>query len=92
MMYVFDRWTCIFPGKLGLSWKHAPPYEHYATKEEAEAVAAKNCNVVAVPSQLFEKMKEHERRMVAAERELAEIKSRSLRPGPGEPPGRGLKN
>jgi hypothetical protein len=69
---VFAEWTVIFPGKMGLSWKQA---WHSGTKEAAEAQAAKNCNAIAVPVQLFEKMKEHERRMVIAERELALLRS-----------------
>jgi hypothetical protein len=67
-MSVFQKWTCVFPGKMGLSWKRA--WDGVGSKEEAEAQAAKNCNVVAVPLQLFETMKEHERRMVIAERPL----------------------
>lgn len=75
-MSVFNEWTCIFPGKMGLSWKQS---WGTGTKEEAEVQADKNCNVIAVPLQLFETMKDHERRMVAAERELQEIKA-------GKPP------
>ncbi len=67
-MSVFQEWTTIFPGKMGLSWKRG--WDGVGTQEEAEAVAAKNCNVVAVPLQLFEHIKETERRMVIAEREL----------------------
>jgi hypothetical protein len=70
-MSVFADWTCTFPGKMGLSWKRA--WHGVGTKEEAEAQAAKNCNVVAVPLQLFETMKEHERRMVAAEAERGRL-------------------
>lgn len=71
MSNVFEQWTCIFPGKMGLSWKRA--WDGVGTKEQAETEAAKNCNVVAVPLQLFEKMKEHERRMVKAERMNEEL-------------------
>lgn len=62
---VFKDWVCIFPGKMGISWK----LSHEATtREEAEIQAAKNCNVVAVPLQLYEKMRELEDRMMNAER------------------------
>jgi hypothetical protein len=67
-MSVFDTWTCIFPGKMGLSWKRA--WDGQGTKEEAEAQAAKNCNVVVVPVQLYDHIKEIERRMVQAEGRL----------------------
>jgi hypothetical protein len=70
-MTAFLEWTCVFPGKMGLSWKRA--WHRIGTKEEAEAQAAKNCNVIAVPMQLFDKMKEHELRMVVAEQKLAEM-------------------
>ena len=67
-MNVFNEWTCIFPGKMGLSWKRA--WNGVGTKEQAEEIALRSCNTVAVPLQLFETMKEHERRMVVAERAL----------------------
>ena len=70
MSNVFEEWTTIFPGKMGLSWKRG--WYGVGTKEEAEAEAAKNCNVVAVPLQLFEHVKEMEHRMVKAERQLRE--------------------
>jgi len=63
---VFKEWTTIFPGKMGLSWKRG--WDGVGTKEEAETEAAKNCNVIAVPLQLFEHIKEIEQRMVKAER------------------------
>lgn len=69
-----DRWTVVFPGKMGLSWKQAPPYT-VMSKAEADALAAQSGNVIAVPMQLFEKMKEHERRMVRAERQLQDCQS-----------------
>ena len=69
-MSAFAEWTCIFPGKMGLSWKRV--WDDVGTKEEAEAQAEKNCNVIAVPLQLFEHVKEVEKRMVLAERALAE--------------------
>ncbi len=75
-MNVFDRWTCIFPGKMGLSWKLA--WNSFGTKEEAEEQAAKNCNVVAVPVQLYEHIKETERRMVEAERKLDNLRVADL--------------
>lgn len=42
-------------------------WDGVGSKDEAEEQAKKNCNVVAVPMQLFEHMKEVERRMVEAE-------------------------
>ena len=66
----FKEWVCIFPGKFGLSWKHAHPYDIYNSKEEAEVEALKYGNVVAVPLKLFEQMKKYEERMVVAERTL----------------------
>jgi hypothetical protein len=71
-MSVFNEWTCAFPGKMGLSWKRA--WDGVGTKEEAEIQSAKNCDVIAIPLQLFEKMKEHERRMVLAENKLDRLK------------------
>lgn len=65
---LFQSWTCIFPDSRNLSWKRV--WDSEGTKEDAEVIAA-DCDVVAVPLQLFEKMKEHERRMVEAERKLA---------------------
>jgi len=58
----FQGWTTIFPGKGGLSWKRG--WDGIGTKEEAEAIASKNCNVIAVPFQLFEHIKEMERKVV----------------------------
>jgi len=69
---VFKQWTCAFPGKMGLSWKRA--WDGVGTKEEAEIEAAKNCNVVAIPIQLFETMKDHEKRMVLAEEMVNKIR------------------
>ena len=71
---VFKEWTCIFPGKMGISWKRA--WDEVGTKSEAEAEAAKNCSVIAVPLQLFTHIKEYEHRMVAAENELTRLKTR----------------
>jgi hypothetical protein len=64
-----EKWTCVFPGKMGISWKLA--WNAYGTRGEAEAQAAKNCNVVAVPLALWLRYKEYEHRAVAAERKLA---------------------
>ena len=76
-MTAFEKWTCVFPGKMGICWKQAYPYI-IGTKEEAEAAAAQFCNSVAIPLQLYEKMKEHEQRMMAAERKLAEYERRAM--------------
>jgi len=70
-MNVFEEWTCIFPGKHGLSWKQA--WYGSGPREEAENQASKNCNVVAVPLQLFQHIKEIEHRMVAAETKLQDL-------------------
>ncbi len=59
-----ERWTCVFPGKMGISWKLA--WNSCGTKQEAEVQAAKNCNVVAVPLALWLRYKEYEHRSVAA--------------------------
>lgn len=64
-MSAFAKWTCVFPGKMGLSWKRT--WHGTGTKEEAERQASKNRNVVAVPLEMFRKIKEHESRMVLAE-------------------------
>ncbi len=64
----FKEWTCTFPGKMGISWKRA--WDGVGTKAEAEAQAAKNCNAVAVPLELFESMKDYEFRTVKAEAKL----------------------
>jgi len=63
-----ELWTCIFPGKMGISWKLA--WNSYGTKAEAEEQAAKNRNVVAVPLALWLRYKEYEHRTVVAERKL----------------------
>lgn len=62
-----ELWTCMFPGKMGISWKAS---WGTGTKEEAEAQASKNCNVIAVPLALWLRYKEYEHRAVAAERKL----------------------
>jgi len=62
-----ELWTCIFPGKMGISWKRS---WGEGTKEEAEAEATKNCNVIAVPFALWARYKEYENRTVVAERKL----------------------
>lgn len=67
-MSAFTQWTCIFPGKHGLSWRLA--WNSQGTKEEAEAEATKHCNVIAVPVELYIHIKDIERRMVEAERRL----------------------
>jgi hypothetical protein len=65
MQSYFKQWVCIFPGKMGLSWKLASgPYASY---EEAQQQAEKNANVCAVPYEFFEKYQESEKRMVQAE-------------------------
>ena len=71
MSSIFQKWTTIFPGKMGLSWKRG--WDGVGTKEEAEAIASKNCNVIAVPLELFERIKDNERRMVIAERFQREV-------------------
>lgn len=63
-----DLWTCIFPGKMGISWKLA--WNNHGTKAEAEEQASKNCNVIAVPLALWLRYKEYESRAVVAERKL----------------------
>ena len=70
-MSVFEDWTCIFPGKMGLSWKSA--WNGSGTKEVAEIVAGKNCNVIAVPVQLFTHLRDMEKRVVVAENKLQEF-------------------
>lgn len=65
-----ELWTCVFPGKMGISWKLA--WNNVGTKAEAEAEAAKNRNVVAIPLALWGRYKEYEHRTVAAERKLME--------------------
>lgn len=70
-MHVFEKWVCVFPGKMGLSWKLA--HDAVDTKEEAEAKALKNCNVVAIPLQLYDHVKEMETRMVVAENNLQDF-------------------
>lgn len=69
---VFKEWTTAFPGKMGLSWKRG--WDGVGTKEEAEAMATEYCNTIAIPVQLFEHIKEMERRMVEAETALAQIR------------------
>lgn len=72
-MSVYGEWCVIFPGKMGLSWKIVTSYD---SKEEAETAAAKNCNTVIVPTDLYVTMKENEHRMVAAESKLNEFRIR----------------
>lgn len=75
----WDKWVVVFPGKMGISWKHAYPYvDHYTSFEEANAQASKNANTVAIPLALFERYKEYERRMVQAERTLQQCQSNRL--------------
>lgn len=69
----YESWVVIFPGKAGLSWKLGN--DRIMSKEEATKVAEKNFNTVVVPYQLYETMKDHERRMVEAEGQLRSIKS-----------------
>jgi len=66
-----EVWTCIFPGKMGLSWK--PAWNSYGTRAEAEEEAAKYANTIPIPVALFRRMKEHEHRMVAAEQKLQQV-------------------
>jgi hypothetical protein len=68
---VFTDWTCVFPGKTGISWKRA--WDGVGTKEEAEDVAARSCNVVAVPLEMYLSVKRFEWRTVTAERKLQEL-------------------
>ncbi len=70
-MFEFKEWTCIFPGKMGISWKRA--WDGVGTKEEAEEQAKKNCNVIAIPLQLFENIKRQERSLVIAMKKLNEV-------------------
>lgn len=56
---------------MGLCWKRA--WDGTGTREDAERQAARNCNVVAVPLELFECLNEYQCRTAAAERKLAEL-------------------
>lgn len=58
----FKEWTCVFPGKGGLCWKRA--WDCVGSREEAEAQAAKNCNVVAVPVDLWENINYYQKQYV----------------------------
>ena len=69
----FAEWTCIFPGKMGLSWKRA--WDGVGTKEEAEIQAMKHCNTVAVPLALFEHIRNVAKRMVEAKQENVKLKT-----------------
>lgn len=71
----YKEWTVVFPGKMGISWKRFQ--EFIGTEDEARAEAAKWGNSVAVPLELCLKMKEYERRTVAAEQKLQELGYRS---------------
>ena len=62
-----ELWTCIFPGKMGISWKNS---WGQGTKAEAEEQATKNRNVIAVPVALWLRYKEYEHRTVVAEQKL----------------------
>jgi len=42
----FQDWTCMFPGKMGLSWKRA--WDGVGSKEEAEAQARRIRDVGAI--------------------------------------------
>ena len=77
-----ELWTCVFPGKMGISWKLA--WNSYGTKAEAEAQAAKNQNVVAVPLAFWLRYKEYEHRCVAAEKKLMEVANLRLDYNEGE--------
>src|SRR4051812_34625792 len=71
-MSSFDKWVCVFPGKMGISWKLANDTV-FDSKKTAEDVACQNCNVVAVPLELWERYREYEHRSVVAERKLVEV-------------------
>lgn len=71
-MSVFAEWVCVFPGNTGISWKMAHNVR-FASKAEAESKAAENCNVVAIPLELWKRYKEYEHRCVAAEGKLLEV-------------------
>lgn len=68
---MYAEWTCVFPGKMGLSWKLA--WNHIDTEENARDWAAHFSNAVAVPLELYRHMKEMEHRVVAAEGKLQEM-------------------
>lgn len=70
---VWGLWTCIFPGKHGICWKRA--WDAEGAEEEAKAQAAKNCNVVAVPLQLWESIDKYQRGWVEKEKEIAKLKT-----------------
>lgn len=72
IMFSWGNWTCIFPGKMGLSWKRAS-WCGAGTREAAEAEATKFCNVIAVPVQLCDHIKAIEIRALVAERKLQEL-------------------
>jgi hypothetical protein len=65
-----EQWTCIFPGKMGISWKIA--WNSHGTKAEAEAQAAKNRNVLAVPLALWLRYREYEYCLVVAKQKLVD--------------------
>lgn len=68
----FGEYACVFPGKMGISWKLASgPWDDL---EKARDEAEKNCNVAVVPWEFWERYKEYEGRMVAAEAELSKLK------------------
>jgi hypothetical protein len=64
-MNVFEKWVCVHPGKMGLYWKIARSGEWI--KEEAEIEASKNCNVVAIPLELFNHIEDIQNRVFKAE-------------------------
>ena len=74
---VFTDWVCLFPGKMGISWKLA--HNRVGTREEMEVLANKNCNVVAVPLGLWERYKEYETESVRLKTGEAWVKERLIR-------------
>jgi hypothetical protein len=71
MPKAFDKWVCVFPGKMAICWKEASV--EFDTREEAEEQAKKNCNVVAVPVALFDNYKNYIQKLQLAERLLREL-------------------
>lgn len=80
---MFDKWVCVFPGKMGISWKLA--YGGVFSKEEAESYAIKYGNVVVVPLAFWEKYREYEHQAVVAKQKLIEVANLRLDYNEGNP-------
>lgn len=65
-----EEWICVFPGKMGITWKQAwSP----TSKDEAEKQASKNRNTIAIPLAFWKRYKAFEQEYMKLKSKICEL-------------------